>query len=67
MFISNLFLSINFFNLSKFSSFDLSSTTVILNLIFGYFFLQKLIELINELKDLKEYSILGSSNNLFLF
>ena len=31
---------------------------------FGYFVLEKLIDLINEFKALKEYSILGSSNNL---
>ena len=33
---------------------DLSSTIIVLNLIFGYFVLEKLIDLINELKDFKE-------------
>ena len=40
---------------------------MVLNLMFGYFVLEKLIDLINEFKALKEYSIFGSSNNLFLF
>ena len=67
MFISKLPLLISFLILSKFSLFDLSSIIIVLNLRFGYFVLQKLIDLISEFRDLKEYSIFGFSNNLFLF
>ena len=67
MLISSPLFSVIFFIFSKFSSFDLSSTKIVLNLILGYLFLQKLIDLIREFKALKEYSIFGFSNNLFLF
>ena len=67
MLISKPLPSISFFNLFKFSSLDLSSTIMVLNLMFGYFVLEKLIDLISDFRDLNEYSIFGSSNNLFLF
>ena len=56
-------------NLEKITTLAKNSNlkTEILNLIFGYLVLEKLIDLINEFKALKEYSIFGSSNNLFLF
>ena len=49
------------------TSLDLSSTTMVLNFMFGYLVLEKLIDLISDFKALIEYSIFGSSNNLFLF
>ena len=67
MLISKPLPSISFLILFKFSSLELSSTIIVLNLIFGYLVLQKLTDFISEFKDLKEYSILGNSNNLFLF
>ena len=51
----------------KFSDFELSSTRIVFILIFGYLALQQSIDLIKEFNDLKEYSILGFSNNLFYF
>ena len=54
-------------SLFKFSSLDLSSTIIILNLMFVYLVLEKLTDLINEFNALNEYSIFDSSNNLFLF
>ena len=67
MLISKPLRSISFISLFKFSSLDLSSTIIILNLMFVYLVLEKLTDLINEFNALKEYSIFGSSNNLFLF
>ena len=40
---------------------------MVLKLIFGYFVLEKLTDLISDFNALNEYSIFGSSNNLFLF
>ena len=65
--MSKLLPPISFFSLFKFSSLDLSSTIMVLNLIFGYLVLEKLIDLISDFKAFKEYSTFGSSNSLFLF
>ena len=40
---------------------------MVLNLMLGYLLLEKLIDLMSDFKALIEYSIFGSSNNLFLF
>ena len=65
--ISKLSSVIKLFILEKFLSLDLSSTIIVFILIFGYLFLQNLIDFISYFKDLRVYSILGNSNSLFLF
>ena len=65
--ISKLSSVIKLFILEKFLSLDLSSTIIVFILIFGYLFLQNLIDFISDFKDLRVYSILGNSNSLFLF
>ena len=63
--LKSLIISINF-SKTKYPKIKFK-TIIVLNLMFGYFVLEKLTELIKDFKALKEYSIFGCSNNLLLF